>query len=56
MNFTNAVAASIENNLKEHLYNVGFGSDISIKKLAELIQKTGHTMDFMGSYKTRWNT
>ena len=39
----NAVVMSIENNLKEHLYNVGFGSDISIKKLAELIQKKiGH--------------
>jgi GDP-L-fucose synthase len=33
-----AVAFVLENNLPEHLYNVGTGKDISIKKLAETIQ------------------
>jgi GDP-L-fucose synthase len=38
-----AVVHVLENNLKENLYNVGTGIDISIKKLAETIQKiTGH--------------
>ena len=38
-----AVAYAIENNLPEHMYNVGTGKDITIKKLAETIQKiTGH--------------
>ncbi|EKB49134.1 GDP-L-fucose synthase family protein [Cecembia lonarensis] len=33
-----AVCFALENRLPEHLYNVGFGSDISIKELASLIQ------------------
>lgn len=38
-----AVVFSLENKLPEHLYNVGSGTDVSIKKLAELIQKVvGH--------------
>jgi GDP-L-fucose synthase len=38
-----AVAFALENNLPEHLYNVGSGKDITIKKLAEIIQKViGH--------------
>ena len=38
-----AVVYAIENNLPEHLYNVGTGKDITIKELAEIIQKlTGH--------------
>ena len=40
----NAVLYALENNLEEDLYNVGYGSDITIKKLAELVQSTvGHT-------------
>jgi GDP-L-fucose synthase len=39
----NAVVFALENKLEESLYNVGSGSDISIKELAELIQEiTGH--------------
>lgn len=39
-----AVAFALENKLSEHLYNVGTGTDLTIKELAELIQKTvGHT-------------
>lgn len=39
-----AVMFCMENSMKESLYNVGTGKDISIKNLAELIQKiTGHT-------------
>ena len=39
----NAVVFTLENKLKESLYNVGSGIEISIKKLAELIQHlTGH--------------
>jgi GDP-L-fucose synthase len=34
-----AVVFSLENNLNESLYNVGSGHEISIKKLAELIQE-----------------
>ena len=38
-----AVVYAVENNLPEHLYNVGSGKDITIKELAETIQKiTGH--------------
>src|SRR6056300_82292 len=38
-----AVLFAIENVLKEHLYNVGTGVDLTIKELAELIQSTvGH--------------
>jgi GDP-L-fucose synthase len=39
-----AVVFALENQLKESLYNVGSGVDLSIKELAELIQKiVGHT-------------
>jgi GDP-L-fucose synthase len=39
-----AVVFAIENKLPEHLYNVGTGTDITIKQLAETIQKiVGHT-------------
>ena len=46
--FVDDMAASVifalENVLPEHLYNVGTGEDLTIKELAELIQKTvGHT-------------
>jgi len=38
-----AVVYALENKLPEHLYNVGSGIDITIKELAETIQKiTGH--------------
>ena len=38
-----AVVYALENQLPEHLYNVGSGKDITIKELAETIQKvTGH--------------
>ena len=38
-----AVVYALENKLPEYLYNVGSGKDITIKKLAETIQKvTGH--------------
>ena len=38
-----AVVFALENNLPEYLYNVGIGKDISIKDLAETIQKIlGH--------------
>ena len=38
-----AVVFALENNLDETLYNVGTGKDLSIRELAELIQKiTGH--------------
>lgn len=33
-----AVVFSLENNLKEYLYNVGTGKDVTIKELAETIQ------------------
>ena len=46
-----AVLFSMVNNLDSDLYNVGSGSEISIKELAELIQKiTGH------SGKIKWDT
>ena len=39
----NAVVFTLENKMEESLYNVGMGSEISIKGLAELIQEvTGH--------------
>lgn len=39
----NAVVFALENRLEESLYNIGSGSEISIKELAELIQNiTGH--------------
>jgi len=45
-----AVFFAIQNNLSDTLYNVGTGTDISIKNLALLIQKTiGHTG------KIKWN-
>ena len=38
-----ATIFALDNKLPEHLYNVGTGVDITIKKLAETIQKiTGH--------------
>ena len=38
-----AVVFALENNLPEHLYNVGSGKDITIKELADTIQRvTGH--------------
>lgn len=38
-----AVVHALENPLDEHLYNIGSGVDLTIKSLAELIQKTvGH--------------
>jgi GDP-L-fucose synthase len=38
-----AVLFSVKNKLPEHLYNVGTGSDVTIKQLAETIQKAvGH--------------
>ncbi len=38
-----AVVFSVKNMLPEHLYNVGTGTDVTIKQLAEIIQKTvGH--------------
>lgn len=38
-----AVCFALENNLPENLYNIGTGEDLSIKELAELIQRTvGH--------------
>ena len=38
-----AVVFALENKLPEHLYNVGSGKDITIKELANIIQKvTGH--------------
>jgi GDP-L-fucose synthase len=39
-----AVCFAVENQLPEHLYNVGIGQDLSIKSLAELIQSiVGHS-------------
>tara|TARA_B100001059_G_scaffold99509_1_gene99087 strand:+ start:5008 stop:5958 length:951 start_codon:yes stop_codon:yes gene_type:complete len=41
-----AVVHAFENNLPEYLYNVGTGKDITIKKLAETIQRVvGHQGD-----------
>lgn len=39
-----SVVFTVENKLPEHLYNVGTGKDVTIKELAETIQKVvGHT-------------
>lgn len=39
-----AVCFALENKLPENLYNIGTGEDLTIKELAELIQRTvGHT-------------
>ena len=38
-----AVVFALENTLPDYLYNVGTGEDLTIKELAEIIQKiTGH--------------
>ena len=38
-----ATLFALENDMKEDLYNVGFGTDLTIKELAELVQKiVGH--------------
>lgn len=38
-----AVVFAVENTLPEYLYNIGTGTDLTIKELAEMIQKiTGH--------------
>ena len=43
-----AVVFALENNLPEYLYNIGTGKDITIKQLAETIQKvTGHQGDIL---------
>lgn len=40
----NAVVFALKNPMNEHLYNVGTGSDLTIRELALLVQKTvGHT-------------
>jgi GDP-L-fucose synthase len=39
----NAVVFALQNTLDDHLYNVGSGSDLTIKSLAEMVQKiVGH--------------
>ena len=46
-----AVLFALENRLEEHLYNVGTGVDLSIKKLAELIQSlVGHEGEIMWDF------
>jgi GDP-L-fucose synthase len=43
-----AVVFALENTLEEHLYNVGSGSDLTIKSLAEMVQKiVGHEAEIM---------
>ena len=43
-----AVLHALENSLDEHLYNIGTGSDLTIKSLAELIQEAvGHKGDII---------
>jgi GDP-L-fucose synthase len=43
-----AVLFAMENKLPETLYNIGTGKDLSIKELAEMIQKTiGHQGDIV---------
>ena len=43
-----AVVFALENNLPEYLYNIGTGKDITIKELAETIQKViGHQGDIL---------
>ena len=40
---SNAIILALENKLEESIYNVGSGSEVSIKELAEITQKTiGH--------------
>lgn len=47
-----AVVFSLENELPGHLYNVGTGTDISIKDLALLIQKVvGHSGEILWDYE-----
>jgi GDP-L-fucose synthase len=42
--FADAVVYALENQFQDNLYNVGTGVDLTIKELAEMIQKTvGHT-------------
>ena len=44
----NAVVFTLENKMKESLYNIGSGNEISIKELAELVQKiTKHKGDIV---------
>jgi len=46
-----AVVHALENPLPDHLYNVGTGSDITIKELARIVQRiVGHTGEI------RWDT
>ena len=46
-----AVLFALENTLPEYLYNVGTGVDLTIKELAELIQKvTGHKGEIVWDY------
>ena len=43
-----AVLFALDNNLDEHLYNVGSGSDLTIKALAEMIQNViGHSGEIL---------
>ena len=43
-----AVVYALEHKLDEHLYNVGSGKDVTIKELANTIQKiTGHQGDII---------
>jgi GDP-L-fucose synthase len=43
-----AVVYAFENQLTENLYNIGTGIDLTIKELAQLIQKTvGHSGDIV---------
>ncbi|WP_304503146.1 GDP-L-fucose synthase [Algoriphagus sp. Y33] len=43
-----AVVYALENKFQDNLYNVGTGTDLTIKELAELIQQTvGHTGDII---------
>lgn len=43
-----AVVFALENELPEHLYNIGTGKDLTIKELAALVQKiVGHTGEIL---------
>jgi GDP-L-fucose synthase len=43
-----AIVFALENQFKDNLYNVGTGIDLTIKELAELVQKTvGHTGEIL---------
>ncbi|WP_269468193.1 MULTISPECIES: GDP-L-fucose synthase family protein [Flavobacterium] len=43
-----AVVFALENELPEHLYNIGTGKDLTIKELASLVQKiVGHTGEIL---------